>query len=120
MSRKRNVEEENRSFDEQWIENYLFYENRKDLPSCLVCGYSCPVNKEYNVRRHYETTHAGKYGELAGRERSEEVRKLLSGLKRQQDASRLQCRKVKHVFEEAIKSLFSLQSITTHSLGGHL
>ena len=67
MSRKRKVEEENRSFDEQWIENYLFYENRKGLPYCLVCGYSCPVNKEYNVRRHYDTTHAGKYGEIAGR-----------------------------------------------------
>ena len=86
MSRKKKVEEENRSFNEQWIENYLFYENRKGLPSCLVRGYSCPVNKEYNVRRHFDTTHAGKYGELAGRARSEEVRKLLVGLKRQQDA----------------------------------
>ena len=72
MSRKRK-EEENRSFDDQWIENYLFYENRKGLQSCIVCGYSCPVNKEYHVRRHYDTTHAGKDGELAGRERSEKV-----------------------------------------------
>lgn len=42
--------------------------------------------KEYNLRRHYASLHADKYGNIRGQRRTEKVKDLLAGLKQQQSA----------------------------------
>jgi len=65
-SRKRKICEKNRSFQEKWTTGYHFV-NVGELPTCLICGEKIRTVKEYNVKRHFETTHQqGEYGKFSG------------------------------------------------------
>ena len=52
---KRKVDAENRRFQTRWEAEYMFTEV-KGKPVCLLCGESLAVMKEYNLRRHHETS----------------------------------------------------------------
>jgi len=61
LSRKRNVHEENRQFDDNWIHEFFVILSPKGPGSsslCLICKESISVHKEYNVKRHFNSKHS--------------------------------------------------------------
>ena len=58
---------------------YIFF-NRKcrSRPLCLICNQTVKFNKEYNIKRHYDSKHAdGVYGKLLkGRDRELKVKQV--------------------------------------------
>jgi hypothetical protein len=59
-TKKRSVSTENRGFNPEWEQDYLFID-MKGKPQCLVCLQVLTVMKEYNIERHYKTVHGEKY-----------------------------------------------------------
>ena len=57
-TRKGKVEEEMQKFNEKWTSEYIFIENADSRPLCLICNQTVNVNKEYNIKRHYDSKHA--------------------------------------------------------------
>lgn len=55
--KKRKVDSENRQFNKEWTEKYVFISVNGN-PVCLICNECLAVCKEYNLRRHFKTTHA--------------------------------------------------------------
>uniref|UniRef100_A0A8C5ET12 HAT C-terminal dimerisation domain-containing protein n=1 Tax=Gouania willdenowi TaxID=441366 RepID=A0A8C5ET12_GOUWI len=55
--KKRKVDSENRQFNNEWTEKYAFIAVDAN-PVCLICNECLAVSKEYNLRRHFNTTHA--------------------------------------------------------------
>ena len=55
--KKRKVDSENRQFNSAWTEKYVFIAVSAK-PVCLICNECLSVCKEYNLRRHFKTTHA--------------------------------------------------------------
>ena len=83
-TRKRKIEEEMRNFNEKWTSEYFFIENADSRPLCLICEQTVGVNKEYNIKRHYDSKHAnGVYGKLKGRNIELKVEQLKEQLKSQ-------------------------------------
>ena len=83
-TKKRKVEEKMRKFTEKWTFEYFFIENADSRHLCLVCNQTVNVNKEYNIKRHYDSKHAdGVYGKLKVRGRELKVKQLKEQLKSQ-------------------------------------
>ena len=82
---KRKVGDEHRQFQERWETEYIFFEHRV-MPTCLICTEKVLVHKEYNIRRHYSTKHAEENAKYLGDEREDQVVKLKTCLKRQQES----------------------------------
>lgn len=55
--KKRKVDAENRQFNTEWTEKYLFVAV-SGKPVCLICNECISLCKDYNVRRHFKTSHA--------------------------------------------------------------
>ena len=55
--KKRKVDSENRQFNSEWTQKYLFV-FATGKPVCLLCSECISVCKEYNLRRHFKTNHA--------------------------------------------------------------
>ncbi|KAL3992366.1 KRAB domain-containing zinc finger protein [Sarotherodon galilaeus] len=81
---KRKVYGEHREFQARWEAEYMFTEV-KGKP-CLLCGESVAVMKEYNLRRHYETSkkHKDKDKNMDTEQRLQKVEELKRGLKSRQ------------------------------------
>jgi len=75
MNKKRKVEDEKRIFQERWTMDYFCIEFKNKI-ICLICRESIAVFKEYNIKRHYETKHKTKDGNLTTVQRSEKVAHL--------------------------------------------
>ncbi|KAK0136318.1 General transcription factor II-I repeat domain-containing protein 2 [Merluccius polli] len=82
-AKKRKVDKEDRRFQERWKLQYFFTESRNNCV-CLICKQSVAVAKEFNVKRHYQTTHANAYDKFTGSDRAEKVKQLEAGLASQQ------------------------------------
>ena len=83
-TRKRKIEEDMRNFNEKWTSEYFFIENADSRPLCLICEQTVSVNKEYNIKRHYDSKHAnGVYRKLKGRNIELKVEQLKEQLKSQ-------------------------------------
>ena len=71
-------------FNEKWTSEYFFIENADSRSLCLICKQTVNVNKEYNIKRHYESQHADDvYGKLKGRDRELKVKQSKEQLKSQ-------------------------------------
>ena len=57
LSKRRKVDVERRVFNEEW-ETSTFFINHFGKPTCLICNVSVAVNKEFNIKRHYDTKHS--------------------------------------------------------------
>ena len=83
---KRKVDSENRGFQPRWEAEYMFTEV-KGKAVCLVCGDSVAVLKEYNLRRHHETstkhTDKEKYKNMDTEQKLQKVDELKRKLKSQ-------------------------------------
>ncbi|KAM4566993.1 general transcription factor II-I repeat domain-containing protein 2-like [Odontesthes bonariensis] len=100
---KRKVDAENRDFQARWEAEYLFTEV-KGKPVCLLCGESVAVMKEYNLRRHYQTSqkHTVKDKNMDTEQRLQKVKELKRGLKSRQ----AMFTHVKSQSEAAVKASF--------------
>jgi hypothetical protein len=60
LSRKHNEDSECKILQEKWTDEYFCVSmNGKAL--CLIFSESIAVLKEYNIARHYNSKHKGKY-----------------------------------------------------------
>ena len=57
LAKRRKVDNECRSFNDEWTKKY-FSILHFGKPTCLICNQSVAVNKEFNIKRHYETKHS--------------------------------------------------------------
>ena len=81
-TKKRRVEDEGRTFQEQWTNKYFFVAHAEKA-LCLVCKKSIPVMKDYNLRRHFEKNHEA-YQLLIGEKRTQKIEKLKKEMAAQQ------------------------------------
>ncbi|XP_050526501.1 general transcription factor II-I repeat domain-containing protein 2-like [Daktulosphaira vitifoliae] len=58
LSKKRKYEEENRVFNTDWEEEFVFVE-RNCKPMCLLCQTTLSQFKASNLKRHHDTNHGG-------------------------------------------------------------
>ncbi|KAK0417426.1 hypothetical protein QR680_013001 [Steinernema hermaphroditum] len=72
--RKRRLAEENRRFNERWIDKYCFVPSQGRFV-CLLCHSQISVPKEYNMRRHYEAKHTS-FDAFQGENRSLTIQSL--------------------------------------------
>lgn len=57
--KKRKIEEENRTFQDDWEHDFFFVRGKKEGSAmCLLCREVIMGNKRYNLHRHYTTVHA--------------------------------------------------------------
>ena len=77
-AKRRKVDVECRRFQESWTLDYFFKEHF-GKPICFICHDSVSVNKEYNIKRHYETRHA-EFMKLSGQARKDETFRLAQSL----------------------------------------
>ena len=90
------------NFNEKWTFEYFFIENADSTPLCLIGEQTVSVNKEYNIKRHYDSKHAnGVYGKLKGRNIELKVEQLKEQLKSQ----RLMFQKMHTVNEKYCSSM---------------
>lgn len=76
--KKRKVDSENRQFKKEWTDKYMYIETPEGKPLCLLCNTVNAVAKDYNLKRHFTTTH-GKFDEnypLGSDIRKEKIKKL--------------------------------------------
>ena len=83
MSRKRKVDADGRKFQESWESKYMLV-LQAEKPVCLLCHEAVSVVKEYNLRRHFDTKHGGKYAKFSLQEKQQIIQKLKGGLQSQQ------------------------------------
>ena len=58
LSKRRKVDSENRAFNTEWTNAYLFILPADSTkPVCLICSETVALIKSGNVKRHYETKH---------------------------------------------------------------
>ena len=71
LSKRRKVNVECRVFNEEW-ENKYFFMNHFGKPTCLICNASVAVNKEFNIKRHYDTKHSN-FSKFVGQARKDKL-----------------------------------------------
>ena len=81
-NKKRKFLDEGRVFNPTWRERFFFYEY-KGKPTCLICNTSV-IEKEYNLKRHYEARHKDKFDALKGESRRQKSNELEEAVKKQQ------------------------------------
>jgi hypothetical protein len=64
-SKKQKVCDEGRVFKEDCTYKYFFIES-DGKPVCLFCQRTVSLVKEYNMKRHYDSKHKGKFDCLTG------------------------------------------------------
>ena len=74
LSKRRKVDEEFRAFKEEWKNNFFFV-NHLGRPTGLICNESIAVNKEYNIKRHYESKPKS-YSEVVSQARKDKLNRL--------------------------------------------
>ncbi|XP_039632273.1 SCAN domain-containing protein 3-like [Polypterus senegalus] len=58
LSKRRKVDSENRVFDPEWTNSFLFIlPTGNTKPVCLICSETVALVKSANVKRHFETKH---------------------------------------------------------------
>ena len=61
----------------KWTSEYFVIKNADSKPLCLISYHIVNVNKEYNIKLHYDSKHAdGVNGELKGHDRELKVKQL--------------------------------------------
>ncbi|XP_067124137.1 general transcription factor II-I repeat domain-containing protein 2A-like [Centruroides vittatus] len=84
-NKKRKYEQENKSFNNEWEENFFFIDNNgKAL--CVICNSTVKNYKASNLRQHYETNHPQFSNQYPpnSKLRSDKLASLKSNLNKQQ------------------------------------
>ena len=64
-----------RVFNEDWGITYFVIPQDKGA-MCVICQTTVAMQKEYNFKRHYKTTHASMYDSLKGQVRIDKLEML--------------------------------------------
>jgi hypothetical protein len=83
-SKKWEVCYEGRVFKEDWTSEYFFIESDAKQV-CLICQRMVSAMKEYNIKRHYESKHKGKFDCLTGELRKRKFSNMKASLIGQQN-----------------------------------
>lgn len=76
MSRKRSIEVEHSTFQENWeLQYFVFKENNKIL--CLMRKNSIAVYKEYNIERHHDTINKENHNRYIGKPREDKMSEFM-------------------------------------------
>ena len=67
-NKKRKMYDEGRVYNNEWCSKYLVVTHNQGVV-CLVCQNTIAVIKEYNVKRHFTTTHSAQFDEILGQAR---------------------------------------------------
>lgn len=103
FSKKRSFGEERQGGKvKEEILHFFVDMNRK--PAYLICKSQVAVAKEYNVRRHYKTSHASMYNECSGKLHEGKVKELEKSLKKQQSVFK----SVHQVSDAAVKASYRI------------
>ena len=81
LSKSRKVDVECRVFNEEWENQYVFI-NHFEKPTCLICNVSVAVNKEFNIKCHYDTKHSN-FSKFVGQARKDKLNRLKDSWKQQ-------------------------------------
>lgn len=84
MPPKRKLEQEGRVFNHEWKVKYFVKLHKNNQAICVICDTVIAALKEYNVRRHYTTRHAGTHDKYTAKEREEKYAELERKLAGQQ------------------------------------
>ena len=79
LAKRRKVDNECRSFNNEWTEKY-FSLLHFGKPTSLICNQSVAVNKEFNIKCHYVTKHS-RFSDYRGQMRKDKLTVLNSALK---------------------------------------
>ena len=81
--KKRKIDLECRILKGSWTNDYFVIEHNEVI-LCLICQEKISVFKEYNVKRHYSTRHAGNFDMLNSQMRIDRVNSLKQNMIGQQ------------------------------------
>lgn len=84
--KRRKVDVENRTFNSNWTELYIFTEDiQNNRPQCLICQGTVAVHKAANIKRHHDTKHADfvQTFPLGTTKRTVKIARLMDGIKQQ-------------------------------------
>jgi hypothetical protein len=81
-SKRRKIENENRTYQERWECEYLITNSNGKL-KCLVCTHGLSVPIEFNFKRHYSSQHGEKVNKYDGESRVALVNGFKKKLKQQ-------------------------------------
>ena len=70
-----------RSFNDEWTEKY-FSILHFGKPTCSICNQSVAANKEFNIKRYYETKHS-QFSKYRGQIRKDKINRLKLCLEKQ-------------------------------------
>jgi hypothetical protein len=81
-SKRRKIQNENRTYQERWECEYLITTNNGKL-QCLVCLQVLNVPKEFNLKRHNSSLHGEKFNKYDGQSRVALLNSFKKKLKQQ-------------------------------------
>ncbi|KAI6655961.1 General transcription factor II-I repeat domain-containing protein 2-like [Oopsacas minuta] len=84
-SKKRKIQEENRSFKIEWEIKYFFVEDSGKF-ICLICRETIASAKKGNFERHYNTKHQSNFVGILGESRKTKLDNLKRNLKSEQSS----------------------------------
>jgi len=82
MSKKRHIQDEDRTFQKRWTEKFFFVEH-EEKAMCLICKQKVAVMKDCNLKRHCQKNHAT-YHSLCEHQRLAKIEKLQKAVVSQQ------------------------------------
>ncbi|XP_046863687.1 EPM2A-interacting protein 1-like [Xenia sp. Carnegie-2017] len=82
-SKKRKIDDEKRIFNKDWSNKYFVVQNNQGAV-CVICQTTIAIMKEYNIKRHYTTTHAKIYDAVQGQDRENKLEEMIKSLTKQQ------------------------------------
>lgn len=78
-----------RTFNDAWQLEYLVIKNDQSLPQCIICEYTFPEARGYNIRRHYSCKHSSTCSSWTRNERLEAMAKFKHAIQNHQAVSLL-------------------------------
>ena len=102
LAKRGKVDDECRSFYDEWTEKYFSMLHFRK-PTCLVCNQSAAVNKEFNIKRYYETNYS-KFSECRGQTRKDKINRLKLCLEKQCGIFQKQNTELEKTLRQAMRS----------------
>ena len=102
LAKRRKVDDECRNVNDEWTEKY-FSILHFGKPTCLICNQSVAVNKEFNIKHHYETRHS-KFLKYRGQTRKDKINRLNLCLEEQCGMFQKQKTELEKTLRQAIRS----------------
>jgi len=74
-TKKRKIDDEGRVFNSEWCTKYFVVPHNQGAV-CFICRSTIAVIKEYDVKRHYSSTHSFQFDKIVGQARVDKIEHL--------------------------------------------